>query len=222
MLRKFYLIRFEIFFFSLLTILFGSLVVPSVLYENIVSPILFQMNLIAGILLVSGKKKLMWFLIILLIIKVIISGSNLLDNRDESVSDFVRLATYFLFYLVVTFEMIKQVWNAEKVDKNVIYGLVSGYISLGLIGLFICLTIEFTVPNSFQGLLTTSIQPESLTDGLMYYSYITLMTIGYGDVIPATALAHKATMLIGLMGQIYIVVITAIVVGKYIKQSTEN
>ncbi len=55
----------------------------------------------------------------------------------------------------------------------------------------------------------------------MYYSYITLLTIGYGDILPVTTLAQKAAMLIGLSGQIYLVVITAIVVGKYISQSQD-
>ncbi len=54
----------------------------------------------------------------------------------------------------------------------------------------------------------------------MYFSYITLTTIGYGDILPITILARKASILIGLVGQMYLVVITAIVVGKYIKQSS--
>ncbi len=54
----------------------------------------------------------------------------------------------------------------------------------------------------------------------MYFSYITLTTIGYGDILTITILARKASILIGLVGQMYLVVITAIVVGKYIKQSS--
>jgi len=50
----------------------------------------------------------------------------------------------------------------------------------------------------------------------MYYTYITLMTIGYGDISPATPLAKKAAVFIGLWGQFYLVIITAVVVGKYI------
>jgi len=53
----------------------------------------------------------------------------------------------------------------------------------------------------------------------MYFSYITLMTIGYGEITPLTPLAQKATILIGLAGQFYLVIITATIVGKYINQS---
>ena len=66
----------------------------------------------------------------------------------------------------------------------------------------------------------TSTNPEAITEELMYFSYITLTTIGYGDILPITPMARKAAILIGLIGQMYLVVITAIVVGKYINQSS--
>jgi hypothetical protein len=55
------------------------------------------------------------------------------------------------------------------------------------------------------------------SDSLLYFSFITLMTIGYGEILPATATAQKASILLGLMGQFYLVIITAVVVGKYMK-----
>jgi hypothetical protein len=42
------------------------------------------------------------------------------------------------------------------------------------------------------------------------------MTIGYGDIVPVKPLAQKAAVLIGLLGQFYLVILTAVVVGKYI------
>ncbi|WP_188373885.1 two pore domain potassium channel family protein [Winogradskyella haliclonae] len=129
-----------------------------------------------------------------------------------------RMIVYFLFYVLVTLELIKQVWRAKVVDKKVIYGLVSGYISLGLIAFFICLSIETLHPNSYSGFIESS----TITENLTYYSYITLMTIGYGDILPITSLSQKAAILIGLIGQVYLVVITAIVVGKYINQKNNQ
>ena len=214
MLDKLFPYRFEIFFFSQITILFGSLIVPVAFFEAFLSPIFFLINLFAGIVLLSKQKKTMWFLVALLAISTVLLGSELIDTTNEKLVGPIKMLTYFLFYIVVTIEIIKQVWQANKVNKNVIFGLVSGYISLGLIGFFICLSIEMVYPNSFSGL----IEGVSITENLMYYSYITLLTIGYGDILPISALAHKAAILIGLMGQIYLVVITAIVVGKYINQ----
>lgn len=128
------------------------------------------------------------------------------------------MGSLFLFFIIVTYEIINQVWKTTFVDKTTIYGLVSGYISLGLIGFFICLSIELSNPNSFIGIAENL----TITEGLMYYSYVTLLTIGYGDILPVTHLAQNAAILIGMTGQFYLVIVTAIVVGKYINQNKNN
>ena len=43
------------------------------------------------------------------------------------------------------------------------------------------------------------------------------MTIGYGDISPASDMAQKASMLFGLIGQFYLVIVTAVVIEKYIR-----
>lgn len=218
-LEKYYPYRFQIFFFSQMAILFGSLIVPAQLFETILTPLLFLLNLLAGILLISKKKHLMRIFIALLVLASIVFGFSLMDDNNESVFNFIRMIIYFLFYVVVTLEIVKQVWKSKIVNKNVILGLISGYVSLGLIGFFICLTVETVHPGSFLGILTENTFNGIWTEQLMYYSFITLLTIGYGDILPVTALAHKAAILIGLMGQLYLVILTAIVVGKFINQS---
>lgn len=218
MIGKLYKYRFEIFFFSQITILFGSLIFPPVFFEVILAPFLFVINLAAGIILISKRKKLMWFFTVLLAVTLFAFGSTLMEKHETQVYDYLQMAAFFLFYIVVTIEIITQVWSIKKVNKNVILGLISGYISLGLLGFFICLSIEMTYPESFQGLFLIEAGPEQLTERLLYYSFITLLTIGYGDILPITALAQKAAILIGLMGQFYLVIITAAVVGKYINQ----
>ncbi len=221
MLEKLYPYRFELFLFSQIAILFGSLIVPGDFFETVVSPILFLINLVAGIVLISKKKRLMLFCVILLIVSGIVFGADLLESQNSRFLAFLNMGTYFLFYIIVTFEIIEQIWKTKVVNKNVIFGLISGYIALGLISFFICLSIEMTYPSSFEGLKATIGQPQLFTERLMYYSYITLMTIGYGEIVPVTSLAQKAAILIGMMGQFYLVILTAIVVGKYISRTND-
>ena len=100
--------------------------------------------------------------------------------------------------------------------------MISGFIALGLVGFFIYMGIELANPESFKGglLQMQETHPNTLTEQLMYFSFITLMTIGYGDITPITPLAQSASILIGLMGQFYLVIITAVVVGKFINQKS--
>jgi hypothetical protein len=122
----------------------------------------------------------------------------------------------------VTLEIIKQVANTSYVNKTVILGLISGYISLGLLAYFMFFTIEFIEPNSFSGLINNSNIEHDLTEQLIYFSYVTLLTIGYGEILPVSSLAQKAAILVALLGQFYLVILTAIVVGKYINQSSKK
>jgi hypothetical protein len=131
---------------------------------------------------------------------------------------YIKFAIYFVFYTLITFEIVKQVWRAKEVNKNVIFGLMSGYASIGLLGFFVFLSIELASPNSFKGLIIGGSLTDNI-DSLMYFSYITLMTIGYGDITPVTNIAQKATMLFAMMGQFYLVIVTAVVVEKYIRHS---
>ena len=215
MRHNIYNYRFELFLISQICVLFGSLFFPFDLFDSVFLPIVLFINLMVGIVLVQNKPVLKKILIGLIVIGFSISIIQWFT--DLKYLGLLRLVVYFLFYIIVITELIAQVWKSKVVNKNVISGLISGYISLGLIGFFIFLSIEMLSPNSFSGL-----QPSFLTDGIMYYSYITLLTIGYGDVLPVTPIAQKASIFVGLMGQMYLVVITAIVVGKYINQLAQE
>lgn len=221
MFKKLYSYRFEFFFITQMAILFGSLFIPGAFFEDTLAPILFQLNLLAGIILIYKQKEVFWFFLVLLLIGGTIIGIATATHEMSLTTSYIQFGIYFSFYLVVTFEIIKQVWQTREVNKTVIYGLISGFISLGLIGFFICMSIELANPESFRGglLAMQETLPHTLTEQLMYFSFITMITIGYGDILPVTPLAQKAAILIGLMGQFYLVIITAVVVGKFINKS---
>ena len=209
MLAKLYPYRFKIFFFSQVSLLFSSLVVPAALHEAIVAPMLLLINLGAGILFLAQKQRMFWLLVILLIASGTMFSLSLLKGMDQKMINFIEMGSSFLYYAIVSLEIIKQVWKAVSVDENVILGLISGDLSLCLIGFFICMSVEVANPGSFRGL---GGDPKLFVE-LIYYSYITLLTIGYGDIIPVTNLARNSSV-----GQMYLVIITAGVVGKYIGQ----
>ena len=210
--------RFELFIATQFFILFGSLFFPDAFFQYKLLPALFIFNIASGILLVSKKKKVMWFLIILFTVAIFAFGSTLFVQVETNEFFLTRLSVYFTFYLIVTWHIIQQVWREKEVDKTVIIGLMSGYISLGFLAFFMLLSIELITPNSYTGVLIDSQNLEVRLDSLMYYAYVTLLTIGYGDIIPVTPIAQKAVVLIGLVGQFYIVIITSVVVSKYINK----
>ncbi|WP_370392002.1 ion channel [uncultured Winogradskyella sp.] len=218
MTKFLYPYRFELFLLTQVSILFGSLFVPNIWFENWISPILFIVNIAVGLVFFLNKKATFIFLSTLLIIIGLLSIESMFGNTDMRLYSFARLTCFFLFYAIVTLEIIKQVARAKTISRNLIFGLISGYIALGFIAFFMFLTINIIEPNSFSGIQTDLNDTAELNDKLMYFSYVTLLTIGYGEILPISDLAQKGAIMVALVGQFYVVILTAIVVGKYVNQ----
>jgi len=195
--------------------LFGILLFNDAIFNAYLLPASLLLNIALGINLISRKKTK----IIITIIFVATALTSGFAMFEANISDLNLLSFvfYFLFYVIITFEIVRQVWKINEVDKNLIMGVISGYICLGLVGFFIFMAIEMLHPGSFQSsLFADSYTIAQKSDSLLYYSYITLLTIGYGEIVPLTTAAQKAAILLGLLGQFYLVILTAVTVGKYI------
>jgi len=57
---------------------------------------------------------------------------------------------------------------------------------------------------------------------LIYYSFVTLTTVGYGDITPANSLTKSLTILEAIIGQLYLTVLVALLVGKYVSESIKE
>lgn len=215
--------RFIIFFGTQLAILFGSLIVHTDLFAEKIVPVLFLMNIASGLLMISHKKILAWFYTILFVLSLVFFGMDVINGNGIGPNLTKRFFVYFLFYTSVTYGIIHQVWQSKKVNTKVMIGLISGYISIGFIAFFLFSTLEIYNSNSFVGqLFTPEITIAERLDALLYFSYITILTIGYGDIVPATSMAQKAVILVGLAGQFYTLIVTAVVLEKYIRHSKKK
>tara|TARA_B100000809_G_scaffold110921_2_gene109485 strand:+ start:15099 stop:15677 length:579 start_codon:yes stop_codon:yes gene_type:complete len=181
-------------------------------------PVMFIANIVAGLVLMSRHNLKFNGFLFLIFISGLLFAFNLSKGGHNDEIIFIRMAINFFFYVFVTYEIVKQVWETQKISSSIIFGLISGYVSIGLIGYFLCMSIELAVPGSFQSSQGDFFLRENFNDTFMYFSYITLLSIGFGDITPVSIFAQKVTVLIGLIGQMYNVIITAIVVGKYINQ----
>lgn len=221
-MKKFYHLypyRFTLFLISLLFVLFGTLFIPSKLFVTYVIPLFFIINILAGILLISKKNRIKNLFVVVLFVAIVLYVLSSILAIDEILLTYTNFAILFSFYSIVTYEIITQVWRSKRVNRGVILGLMSGYICLGLVGFFICMAVEIIEPDSFSGLISQELNSEGNRDDLIYFSFITLLTIGYGDILPLTQLARNASVIIGLLGQFYLVIVTAVVVEKYIRHS---
>ena len=214
MIAKLFPYRFELVFVNLVAILFGSLVLPPAIYDPYILDGLMIIFILVGMVFISKRQKLFRLFAVLLILLTVFSVLSTFDIGTIGTNVWIRSAIVFPFIAIVTYELIHQIWVAKIINKNMILGVMSGYMCLGFMGTLLFIAIESFFPGSFYGNLPEGAAMDD--DNLLYLSYITLMSIGYGDFGPVTMLAKKAAMLIGMAGQFYMVIVIAVVVSKYV------
>ena len=200
---------------ALLTILFLPNFFSENLRQDIVSPICFTFFAITGINFIRSKGITRSWVVYLGIICILLSWINVF-SADPRV-DIVTFASYFLFFGIIALEVFLAIFKAKKVSFTVIFGAFSGYLLIGVMGFFVFSLIEILVPGSFNS-------PSGKSDfsDVLYYSFITLTTIGYGDMSPVSEPARSTAVLLGLIGQFYLAVIVAIIIGKFLKHNPED
>ena len=202
-----------LFFFVLLTIFFVPLI--PVLYHHIAYNILFTTIFIAGILLISKNKTL----IIAIGILAILLGWMSIVLNFEAIKSISKVINVVLFIFIV-FDLVKQVSLAKMVSSKIILESINGYLLIGMVFSVLVAFMMSIDPASFSfdKINGGSIPSEFPFYQCIYYAFITLTTVGYGDVVPLTPPARSLAMLIGVTGQMYIAVVIALLVGKYISQ----
>ncbi len=98
-----------------------------------------------------------------------------------------------------------------------IMGAICAYFLMGLVWAFAYSTLEFFQPGSFQ-MPPGTVNQETFA----YYSYVTLTTLGYGEITPISAPARSFAILEAMIGQLYLAVLIARLVGIHIAQSSRS
>ena len=122
-----------------------------------------------------------------------------------------------IFFLVVVFSLIWQIAAEKNVNAEMIIGSIAGYLLLGLVySIFVAIIMQHD-PESFtrQAPATITMDQDLNTSDAIYFSYVTLATLGYGDMVPLKPYTRSISTWIAISGQFYIAVIVALLVGKF-------
>ena len=130
-------------------------------------------------------------------------------------------ATAILFLLLTAGGILAKVVGPGRVTGHRIQGAIAVYLMLGLIWAFAYSLIEYRFPGSFELPFDGELGGVAMRQ-FVYFSFVTLTTLGYGDVTPVSSSAQTLTVLEALVGQLYLVILVAHLVALRIAHSTEK
>jgi hypothetical protein len=120
---------------------------------------------------------------------------------------------YLGFLTVVAVAVLRRVLAPGKVDGERIAGSVTAYLVLGLIWNMLYLIAMLQDPGAFRGPMEDWEVTELVSAGgefaFTYYSFVTMTTLGYGDISPLSNLAQTFSWMQAVVGQLYIAILVA-------------
>lgn len=151
----------------------------------------------------------------------------LLQPALINVSAPLLLASYVLFIGWSLMRLLSSLSHEQVIDSRLLSGATAGYLLLGLSGGLMLSVLESAMPGGFRDNITSqplTLAPPGADVGypwdtdfarLVYYAFVCLTTVGFGDITPVTPLARLVSMSLSVLGPIYIAVVLGLVLARF-------
>lgn len=137
--------------------------------------------------------------------------------NDQTVFLFASTLAMLAFLFTAAGNAMKYIAMDDNISVNRIIGAVCVYLMLGVIWALTYSLLEAAVPGSFTG-LSVQVVDSKWDPDWVYFSFVTLTTLGYGDILPVTSSARALAYFEAIVGQFYLAVLVAGLVGAYLSE----
>ena len=135
---------------------------------------------------------------------------------DNDITQSINLITNFIFFIFLLKQVIFETLEEKNITTNTLFAVSVGYLLLGMMGFWLLTFLDQLIPGSFTGNFSTYRGYD-----LIYFSFVTLTTLGYGDIQAINPEGKAICLIIGIVGQLYVSFTIAVIVGKYLNQKTD-
>ena len=208
--------RIVILLAAILSMIIGSPFLDDLFHFTVIPDIFLTIIFVLGIYAIS-RKRLHIYISLGLAIPMFIAiwSAHLYKSTGLSVWGHSFGVLYIGFVIGV---LIRFIFRKKEVTQEIIFAAVVVYLLMAMMWSNVYLILEFFNPGSFSIPESPSLDPFKF----LYFSFVTITTLGYGDVAPLTHKASSLVILEAVVGQIYLVVIVAWLVGMYVSQRSRN
>lgn len=176
---------------------------------------LLSFIIISCVLILFDNSKYSSYGIALLILALFITWFTLNPTLGEFILVVaIKQSLLLVLFVFTALKVIRTVFKQKKVNAKVIAASVGAYLLFGLAGAMLFGVVQVFYPTSFE---------INFNYGggynLVYYSFVTLSTLGYGDITPHSPQGQAAAIIVSITGQLYLAILMAMLVGKFLKDS---
>jgi hypothetical protein len=174
---------------------------------------LFSLVLLAGIVAVADRKRVLVIAIVLAI--PAIAGRWINHFRPDLIPPAVFLVAGLILIAFVVGNLLRFVLRAPSVNTEVLCASISAYLMLGLMWTMAYWLVDQLTPGGAFS-FNTNAGPRSMNGFTgFYFSFITLSTVGYGDITPVSRIARWLAAMEAMTGLLYVAVLIARLVALY-------
>jgi len=174
---------------------------------------LFSLVLLAGIVAVADRKRVLVIAIVLAI--PAIAGRWINHFRPDLAPPAVFLTAGLVLIAFVVANLLRFVLRAPSVNVEVLCASISAYLMLGLMWTMAYWLVDQLTPGGAFS-FNTNAGPRSMNGFTgFYFSFITLSTVGYGDITPVSRIARWLAAMEAMTGLLYVAVLIARLVSLY-------
>jgi hypothetical protein len=160
----------------------------------------FAAVLLAAVFIVSGS----WVAVgaILVAVALILAATVLRLSQPSALDIYLDAAGWLITGLTLSIVVARAVFAPGKVTFHRIIGAVLLYLNIGLIFVALFCFVALLARNAFTGL--APLQDDlAVVGNLIYFSFVTLTSVGYGDIVPLHPFARGLANIEAIIGQLY-------------------
>ncbi len=206
--------RYQYVFTSLVLLILLPPFLLTLPYLKYVIYLLLTLVLLTCFIIVFGDSKKGKLVTIISFSVLCYLWSIMITNSGHIVFNLVNNLILTSFFLLTFRKIVIEIFSLEKVTFQVVLGAIGAYLLLGLTGAFLFEIIELLYPNSF-----TNAAVFSGFYAEIYLSFITISTLGYGDITPISPQGQAVAIFVSISGQLYLTILMAMLVGKFLKDT---
>ena len=183
--------------------------------------VLYTLVMTVGAYAVSRRRKVFWIGLAIVTPALAMEWiSNFVVTTPLVLGNMFFVGVFIAFVAVI---VLYEVLDENRVTLDTIFGGIAVYLLIGLGWVLIYAAIEYTSPGAFllMGETLHSVHPELQVrfPEFLYFSFVTMTTLGYGDMVPVIPQARAMASAQAIVGQLYIAIFVARLVGLHIAHS---